>query len=376
MTWKERSREGRAVLVDQYWDRRSGLFRVDAGQLTRFAGFLPWRTWHYWWQAQALEVLLDGHEAGDPWAGHRAMLLLQGVARRSGGDLAANPYFDDLAWMGLAALRANRLGLADVRIPLSLADAVARGWDPAHGGFRWRVDDEFRNVAATAPAAMLLAEVSQLDDDTSRLGMAWAAAGWLRATLVDPAGIVWDGCRPRGGVLVPEGRLWSYNVGTVAGLDVVLAGVSTAVESQRLLSHAARVVRVGTAALRAGCAEVGEAVALLAAGSADPSPTPGPWRDELGDGVGADPQLFRGILSRYATDLVLADPTLIDIAQDLVVQAEAAWAARDGRGRISAAWGVDPQRSTDRAAAPTLAAHLSGTLTLASVARLERAGLI
>jgi predicted alpha-1,6-mannanase (GH76 family) len=205
---------------------------------------------------------------------------------------------------------------------------------------------------------MLLARASQVDGDERRLAMARDAADWLHASLVDRCGIVWDGCRPRGGVLVPEGRLWSYNVGTVAGLDVVLAGMSGVEESQRLLTRAARVVRAGTAALRA------------ADGGAH-----GGWRDEVSDGSGADPQLFRGILARYATGLVLADPSLIDIALDLVVQAESAWKARDARGRIGAAWGVAPAWSGYRGPEPTLAAHLSGALLLGSAARLDRAGL-
>ncbi|HYN57349.1 MAG TPA: glycoside hydrolase family 76 protein [Motilibacterales bacterium] len=375
MTWQERARDAHSVLADQYWVEPTGLFRVDTSWRGCVTALIPWGAWHYWWQAHALEVLLDAHEAGDDGAGQRAVRLLQASTRRSHRDLTANPYYDDLAWMGLATLRAHSLGLVGMRTPRALADAVAAGWDSALGGVRWRVGDEFRNVAATAPSAMLLAGVSQMDGDARRLVIGRVAADWLHATVVDPCGIVWDGCRPRGGVLVPEGRLWSYNVGTVAGLDVVLAGLSDADEARRLMARAATVVRAGTAALRAGCAEVDEAVALLSAGSAPPGP-PGTWRDELGDGVGADPQLFRGILARYATDLVLADPTLIDVAQDLVVQAEAAWAARDDRGRISALWGAEGASIGPGPSASTLAAHLSGALTLASAARLERAGLI
>ncbi len=378
--WQERAREAHAVLVEQYWSERTGLFRVGAALPGAVAALIPGRPWHYWWQAHGVEVLLDAHEAGDPQAGLRAVRLIEGVARRNRGDLTANPYYDDLAWMGLATLHAHRLGLIGADIPSALADAVTAGWDVGLGGIRWRVGDDFRNVAATAPGAMLLAGVSQLDGDVRRLGLAREAADWLHSTLVEPSGIVWDGSRPRGGVLVPEGRLWSYNVGTVAGLDVVLGELADAPESHRRRARAAGVVRVGTAALRAQCAEVGQAAALLADRSHGALDSPGVWRDELDDGVGADPQLFRGILARHASALVLAEPSLIDIAHDLVVQAEAAWAARDGRGRITAAWRPGPARRPSRpgaptSGAPTLAAHLSGALALAGVARLERAGL-
>ncbi len=372
--WQERARESHAVLVDEYWDHRTGLFRVGAAVPGRVRALMPWRPWHYWWQAHGLEVLLDAHEAGDRQAGQRAVRLIEGIAHRNRGDLTANRYYDDVAWMGLATLRAHRLGLIDVQTPSALADAVMGGWDVGLGGVRWRVGDEFRNVAATAPGAMLLAGISWLHGDAGRLGIARAAADWLHSTLVDPCGIVWDGCRPQDGVLVPEGRLWSYNVGTVAGLDVVLGGMADPVEARRLSARAARVVRAGSAALRAQCAEVSRAVALVAEGSATAIASGAVWRDELHDGAGADPQLFRGILARHAATLVLTDPTLIDVAHDLVVQGEAVWRARDGRGRISPSWAADrPVWSRERA--PTLAAHLSGALALASLARLERAGL-
>lgn len=373
--WAERARRSRAVLVGEYWDGRTGLFRIGAGLRGRFAALLPWGAWHFWWQAHGLEVLLDGYEAGDPLAGQRAARLIQGVTRRNHGDVTANDYFDDLAWMGLATLRAHALGVIDARLPMALADAVASGWDARLGGVRWRVHDEFRNVAATAPSAMLLARAGQMDGDARRLGIARQASDWLHATLVDHSGIVWDGCRPREGVLVPEGRLWSYNVGTVVGLDVVLAGTSDEAEAQRRLARAAGVARAGSSVLRAGCRDVGEALTLLAWGPAGAAPNSGIWQDEVSDGSGADPQLFRGILARYTSELLLADPSLTDIARDLVVQAEAAWEARDIRGRIGPAWGMDPQRLPRRGPAPTLAAHLSGALTLGSAARLERAGL-
>lgn len=370
MGWEQRAAESRRRLVAEYWDGCSQLLRLRPGALARLGWLRPWGAWNYWWQALGLEALLDGVESGDPGAGQRARSLVAGIAHRNGGDLTANDFYDDLAWLGLAAARAHRLGLIDAEIPVALADAVHTGADPQLGGFRWRVGDDFHNVAATAPAGMLLAATWDLVDHPDRLEEARRAATWLHEQLVTPTGCVWDGCRVRAGVLVPEGPLWSYNIGTVAGLDIALARTADALEQRRLLDRAARVVRAGTSALHAGLTDVPRAELL------DEVHPDAVWRDELGDGSGVDPQLFRGILARYAVELVLADPQrTADIGADVLVQAGAAWAARDGSGLIGPHWRTDPWRSAGARGGPTLAAHLSGVLTLGAAARLERAGL-
>jgi predicted alpha-1,6-mannanase (GH76 family) len=336
------------VLEAEYWDERTGLFRTASGRRARLRWRLHVASWHYWWQAHALQALLDGVEVGDAGAAQRVPRLLAGIERRTPGGLAANEYIDDLAWLGLATLRAHQLGLVDTAVPLHLAAAVRAGHDPELGGFRWRLGDDFHNVPATAPAAMLLAGTSELAGDPSRLELARRTAEWLHEHVIMPDGTVLDGARVRDGVLVPEGRLWSYNIGTVAGLDVQLAKRADPAEADGLLARAAHVVRGGTAALRSGTA----------------------WRDEHGDGHGVDPQLFRGILARYVCQLVLADPVRTrDIATDLLTQAGAAWRARDGRERVSSGWAGPGPRN------PSLAAHLSGVLVLGAAARLERAGL-
>lgn len=348
--WSQRARAARAVLVAEYWDRGTGLFRVAPGPGPWLRWRLPGATWHYWWQAHALDSVLDGVDAGDPGAAALARRHVAGITRRVRGDLTGNDFCDDLAWLGLATLRGSERGVCDRRVPLALAAALRPMHDRQVGGFRWRRGDEYHNVPATAPAAMLLAGTHGLVPD-GRLQLAQATAAWLHRHVVDSSGLVRDGVRARDGVLVAEGPLWSYNVGTVAGLDVALARLAElGPQAGALLARAAHVVRAGTAALRAG--------------------TLGVWRDEVGDGAGADPQLFRGILARYATALVLAAPAEhADIAADVIAQAGAAWAARDRRGRIGPGW-VSPV-----AEPPTLAAHLAGAMALASAARLEAAGL-
>jgi predicted alpha-1,6-mannanase (GH76 family) len=349
MDWPAAASDARAVLVGAYWDRRAGLFRAAPGLSGRLRARLPGAPWHPWWQAHALEALLDGVAAGEASARARADRLVEGVTARLGGDITRSDFVDDLAWLGLATWRAHELGLLGPQPALALAESARRGHDAVLGGFRWRFGDDYHNVPATAPAAILLARTAALAGDPDRLALAASTAEWLHAHVVDATGLVRDGCRPRGGRLVAEGPLWSYNVGTVAGLDLELAGrEADPAAGARRRTRAAWVLRAGTRALQAGSSGI--------------------WRDERHDGRGPDPQLFRGILARAVADLVLADPPgTRDLATGLHRQPAAAWGARDASGRITTGWA-----SGAGSGPPSLAAHLAGTLLLGSAARLAQ----
>lgn len=399
MKWADREQAARATLLAEYWDGRQALFRAGSSTAARTRWSLGAGPWHPWWQAQGLQVLLDGVAAGDGAAEPCAALvvrLVAGIERRQGG-LLANEYHDDLAWLGLALLRAHRLGMLGPEPAVALARRLADAVEPS-GAVRWRVGDELRNVAATAPAALLILGAAAVAGEPAWGGLVARMAGWLHATLVEPTGAVWDGARLRGGRLMPEGRLWSYNVGSMVALDLALAERAPVDERTGLLQRAARVLGAGSSALAAGCAEVPAAAALLRSGGPGtgvaagqsaggsgawpPAGGAGVWRDEVSDGSGADPQLFRGILAGAVADLVLAGsgpggpagrlpPDLgRALAGQLARQAATAWATRDARGRIGPGW-VTPVRER-----PTLAAHLTGCLVLGSLARLEREGLL
>jgi predicted alpha-1,6-mannanase (GH76 family) len=282
--------------------------------------------------------------------------LVAGVTARSGGDITANDFVDDLAWMGLATWRAAGAGLVPTSVPLALADAVLAGYDDQNGGFRWRRGSDYRNVAAGAPAALLLARTAVAAGDPGWLQVARDTAGWLHELLVDDDGLVADGSTRRGGTEVVNAAVWSYNVGAVVALDVELARQAPdAAQAQAGLARAARTLRAGTDALRAG----------PTSGTSTGGRT---WRDEAGAGSTEEAALFRGILARFAVDLVLVDPThTADVAADLAVQAAAAAGARDGLGRIGAGW------TRPHPGPPSLAAHVAGTATLAAAGRAEQA---
>src|ERR671930_1583626 len=131
-SWADRADRAQRVLVGRFWDGRRGLFRVSARVQRR-------PRWHYWWQAHALDACIDAAErTGAAESRQRVADLADGIVRRNDGRIE-NDYCDDLAWMGLALLRADQAGLVRAAdLVRQLWAAIRAGWDARHGGIVWR----------------------------------------------------------------------------------------------------------------------------------------------------------------------------------------------------------------------------------------------
>lgn len=129
---------------------------------------------------------------------------------RRGGGYAARPhrwrrFFDDNAWLGLAALHVDRPDLATRTFSF-----VRRGEDAA-GGILWVEGDTMRNTCSTASAAWLALEL----DDRS---FAARAMDWLDAELRTPESLYMDNVHHG----QKEQTIWSYNQGApVAALTML-----------------------------------------------------------------------------------------------------------------------------------------------------------
>ena len=331
-SWASRADRASRALVETYWDERSDLFRVtEPGRLLGVR--LPWLTapwfptsWHYWWQAHALDALADAYaRTGDRGTAELAQRLVVGVVRRNGGRIV-NEYYDDMAWMALALERWTRLGV-DFRAPLDvLRGELAGGYDAARGAVVWRRGSSFCNVPANAPVALVCARGGDL-------GLADRLVAFVHGQLVDPqTSDVHDGVEADGKV---SKAVYSYNYGTVIGADLAVYEVT----GDEDLLHRAR--RVAHAALRR------LALARLV--------------EEQGTGDGG---LFKGILARHLATLVMVtgDET---VRTALRRNGEAAWAVRTQAGLIGNDW------SRPAAGPVELSAHLSGVLLLEAVATVE-----
>jgi predicted alpha-1,6-mannanase (GH76 family) len=306
------------------------------------------RPWHYWWQAHLMDCLLDA-QLRVPVPARRQAIghLANGIRLRNSGRWT-NDYYDDIAWLGLALQRAaSTIGVDRTAAVREITARLHEGWTShGGGGIWWRVGDDFKNVPANGPAAILLAR----SDDPADRRRAVEIGHWITAELVDrDTGVVWDGLRvdPDGSIRAKETAVYSYCQGVYLGACVELARIDGDGEWMR---RAAR------------------AVATIEARMID------------SDGVlrchgAGDGGLFTGILARYlalaAVELPAAErDTRRTAAQLVLTSAEAAWRNRgvaDGGPLFGQNW------SSAAGTPPTdLSVQLSGWMLCEAAALIER----
>ena len=280
MTWSQAADAAQDVLVRSFWNRSHRLYRSTPGRWP----VLLWLRWDYWIQAQALDATVDAvARTGSVEARERVAEHVAGILHRNGNRIP-NRYYDDMAWMALALLRADEVAGVDTRSLVTVLWADIRAaWDDQHGGLVWRRADPlpYTNAPANAPAAILAARLHRRHGDQSDLDWARRISDWLHATLVDPdSGEVWDGIHPVTDP-GPDRTAYTYNQGTVVGAEIELWRLT----GDRL--HLDRARRTA-----------GRALDRFA------DPFGGVFPSE---GTG-DRSVFKGILARYLGDLVQADP--------------------------------------------------------------------
>jgi predicted alpha-1,6-mannanase (GH76 family) len=272
----------------------------------------------YWWQAQVLDALVDAYERAPSSVVLRRMRWLTLGQRLANGGRLRNDYYDDMAWMALALLRAGRDQEAE-----RLWWVIRAGWNDHHGGgIPWRVQQPtYKNTPANGPAAILAARLGDSE---------WAVriVDWMETILIDPgSGDVHDGIDRKGDGRLESTWQFSYDYGVALGAE-----------------------------LSVGRRPVAERIAQAGIDRCAPD---GILRGETrGDGA-----LFKGIFARYLT-LLGTEP-----ARRVVLStAQAYWEHRDNAGRF----GPDPLQ---RPHGPVeLSAMLSGVMTIEAAARLSAEG--
>lgn len=290
----------------------------------------PWAEWHYWWQAHYLDALVDagfralrdGETASAKQSLDLGKALLRGILLRNFGRFP-NHFFDDMAWLALAADRLNRLSLEAVdkeaRLARFATSTLTRQLHKAHdsvlgGGIYWSRKRDYKNTPANGPAALHLARAGYAEQASSLLD-------WLRDSLFDPdQGLYLDGIHPSSGEPDIERNIYTYNQGPV--LAALLER-----DQPAYLSQAEKLINdVGTHLLASGPAE---AVATMAeAAESAVEVRPGLRLEPGGDG-----SLFTGILCRYlavagldtrlpAAARQLAATLVIDTAEVIAEQPE------------------------------------------------------
>ena len=345
-SWDARAAEAERSVTTLFGARLAGMPFTHLARTGHPARGRVDTPWHYWWQAHYLDAIVDAGlrclRLGDP-AGARARArrgdrLLRTIRLRNRVRWV-NDYYDDMAWLALASGRLallhtalgrvrpqRRLRTAERDLTRQLHSALT---DELGGGLYWNVERDFKNVPASAPAALHLARLGQTDE-------ARAIVDWLYARLWSAeSGLFLDGVRlaptstqtsglprpsaARTEVVVPD--LWSYNQGTVLGALVTLG-------DEQSLRRASDLV----AAVSDRLTTESDGIRLLRTHGA-------------GDGG-----LFTGILSRSlalaATTGGLAPGARAAAGALVTSTADALWHGRDLRGRDHATavsvWSPDP----------------------------------
>lgn len=324
-----------------YWDDTRQYYVADDSGNARF---------HYWWNAHALDALVDAYRrTGRPKFADRMQVLHAGIRENSEGTWT-NDYYDDMAWLALASLRAYQT-TDEVRYQEAVRTLWAEikiGWnDRQGGGIAWRRSQPgYKNTPANAPSALLAARLYQAFGDSTDLQWAHRIYEWQTEHLVDPeTGLVWDGVNRQGNGTVDRDWIFTYNQGTYVGASLALYDVTG---EDRYLEAARR-----TANYVLDSEELIQAGVLTEEGS--------------GDGG-----LFKGILVRYLAQL--ADEDDVDesdrrayrrfLHTNAVVLRDSGL-ARSSR-RVGANWREPPTGAVD------LSVHLSGLMLIEAMDRLSR----
>ena len=307
---------------------------------------------HYWRNAHAADVLIDGYlRTTDPAYLDRLSKLHAGMYRMN-GNTYSNVYYDDMEWVGLAFLRAYDVtGEAKYRATVdSVWTDIKTAWnDNCGGGMAWRKDRlDYKNTPANMPAAILAARLYTRFGNADDLAWAQKIFDWQTAHLVDTVnGMVYDGMNRLGDGKIDTGWIFTYCQGVYIGAAVELYRITN---EQHYLDLAIRTADFITA----------------------PN---SPFNAEgylKGEGIG-DGGLFRGIMIRYLGELIDV-PSLPEEKRKLYLDyishnADVLLAAYPEGKRIGQSWGLP--LSTDNPS--SLGTQLSAIMLLETASRTAKA---
>tara|TARA_R110002049_G_scaffold309206_1_gene518573 strand:- start:44485 stop:45642 length:1158 start_codon:yes stop_codon:yes gene_type:complete len=312
-------------------------------------------TFQYWPNGHALHILVDGYvRTGDASYVAKMKALLNGIKSKN-GNTYVNVFNDDMLWLANACVRAyvatNDSEYKDVAEFL-WTEILKSHSDLFGGGITWKKDTpKSKNAVSNGPAIVLAMRLYDLDGNTEYLDWAKNLYEWQKSTLVDPvSGLVWDNISETDGVVtINKDWIFTYNMGTWIGSGLRLyqetgeeGYLFDVLKSAKSLMTSSKLT------------------------------TEGLLRDE-GEGDGG---LFKGILVRYFTELILLpDLNTSDrnaFLKFLKFNAETFHAQGLSKPSMMSGhnWRVAPTGRVD------LKTQLSGVMLIEAAARLEAAELL
>lgn len=141
---------------------------------------------------------------------------------RVGSHFPGDAYFDDNAWVGLAAWELAAIDPRWRKISVDTYRYLLRGQDPRAGGLFWKEHPRAAlHVCSTGPAILLGVLLKSADEFPVAEEPLRAMWGWLKS-MQAPDGRFWDHQRVTDGVI--DRTLWTYNTGTPLHALAVMPG--------------------------------------------------------------------------------------------------------------------------------------------------------
>jgi len=219
--------------------------QVHAGVLDLAGASLP--------RSPAIEAALDKHDEaqGRYWSdhsadGHGGFLSRVTSSNGASGDL----YYDDNAWVGLAAMQRWLVfhDTASIDRARRIFELLRSAWDddpghPSPGGLFWTQapGNRDRNTVSNMPVAELGVRLFQATGDRAYLTDALRFYAWTNCALQRPDGLYLDHLDLHGKI---DGRIFTYNQGVPVGVNVLLY---KATGEGRYLAEARRIADVSYA---------------------------------------------------------------------------------------------------------------------------------
>jgi predicted alpha-1,6-mannanase (GH76 family) len=206
--WSTSADSAQQALTTQFWSTQEKFFKHDNDNNPGF---------DYWWNAHALDVLVDGYiRTKDAAYTARMHELLTGMYKKN-GDKWENNFYDDMEWLAIACIRAYEV-TKDNRfkdLAQNLWTMIKTGWSDVHGGgIMWAKDHpNSKNSCANGPAIIIAARLYKLNKNEDDLNWAKKIYNWQLATLIDTArGLAYDSYGN-----TKETAIYTYNQGTWLG---------------------------------------------------------------------------------------------------------------------------------------------------------------
>jgi len=338
-TMQTRANKAQASLYENFWNNELKMFN-NAYECNDCND-----QFHYWWQAHAIDTLIDRYErTRDDKYLHQAAELFDGIVKRNQG--ITNDFYDDMLWMGLAVNRLHDYTQdgEHKEAVLELWEDIKTGWnDENGGGIAWNKSQlDYKNTPSNAPAVILAVRLYEKFENETDLEWAENIYEWQKETLVDPdTGIVWDGINREGDGNVDKNWLFTYNQGVFIGASLELYHIT---DESYYLSAAEKTIE-------STMEEFTDANGII-------------QENDVGDGG-----LFKGILIRYLSQMALEGHLKTDLTDFIIENAKSAWDQISAEGDIlfGASWLNPPDENVE------LSQQLSGTILMEQAALLMMA---